>query len=63
MSTNEKTTNPSAAADIRQPAPAILAPEEIVDQLRAISTSQEAGAGSGVAGARTTGGGRFRNVR
>ena len=37
MSTNDKTTNPSAAADIPQPAPTKLPPEEIVDQLRALS--------------------------
>ena len=36
MSTNEKTTDPSAAADVPQPAPTTLAPEEIVDHLRAI---------------------------
>ena len=36
MSTNEKTT--SAAADLPLPVPATLAPEEIVDQLRVIST-------------------------
>ncbi|SRR5258706_7404872 len=38
MSTNEKTTDPSSVPDIPQPAPTTLAPEEIVDQLRAIST-------------------------
>jgi hypothetical protein len=38
MSTNEKTTDLSTAADVPQPAPVTLAPEEIVDQLRAIST-------------------------
>ncbi|HXA19129.1 MAG TPA: hypothetical protein VN380_19210 [Thermoanaerobaculia bacterium] len=38
MSTNEKTMDLSTAADVLRPAPATLAPEEIVDQLRAIST-------------------------
>jgi hypothetical protein len=35
MNTNEKNTNPSAAADLPQPAPT-LAPEAVVDVLRAV---------------------------
>jgi hypothetical protein len=37
MSTNDETTNQAVLADIPQAAPATLAPEAIVDQLRAIS--------------------------